>query len=269
MSKKGHSFARFLAGRNPESTYFVAAVHAYHYDPRHMEINVNKLTYLSGFLGSLILVICCTVPAIPHPIGQEAPFSFLNHFMSELGCFKSSKLALVYNSGIFIGGFLLSLFMIGLGHHFRTRLGYAASVCGGFAGFACGLLGYFPLNRLVPHLILAYAFFIAWPVSIGLFSLQVLREPKNTLSRGLLSMGMVSISLFVLFLAMPFMIGMQRIMEVDLHQFVRPPFIFTALLEWLMCLSVFIWVVLASIKLVSRPPVVRPPDLSAQRERRN
>lgn len=216
-----------------------------------MTVDMNKLTYLSGFLGSLILVVCCTLPAIPHPIRREGSFSILNHFMSELGYFKYSELALVYNSGIFVGGFTLSLFMAGLGHHFRTRLGYMAAACGVFAGVACGLLGYFPVDRLVPHLILAYAFFIAWPVTVGLFSLQILRKPASTLLRGLLVPGMVSILLFVLFLTMPFMIGMQQIMAIDLSQFVRPPFIFAALLEWLMCFSSFIWIMLASIKLAS------------------
>lgn len=223
-----------------------------------MTIDINKLTYLSGFLGSVILVICCTVPAIPHPIGQAEAFSFLNHFMSELGYFKSSKLAVVYNSGLFIGGFTLTLFVAGLGHHFRTRLAYAAAAIGVFSSVSCGLLGFFPINRLAPHLVCAYAFFISWPITVGLFLVQFRRDPTKGLAKGTLLPGLVSMALFAVFLAMPFMIGMQRIMAIDLRTFVRPPFILTALLEWMMCLSVFIWITLVSTKLASNPPVPRP-----------
>ncbi|MCF7817491.1 MAG: DUF998 domain-containing protein [Kiritimatiellales bacterium] len=218
-----------------------------------MTIDINKLTYLSGFLGSVILVICCTVPAIPHPTGQEEAFSFLNHFMSELGYFKSSKLSVVYNSGLFIGAFTLTLFMAGLGLRFRSRLGYAAAVIGMFSCVSCGLLGFYPINRLVPHLALAYAFFISWPITVGLFLAQFRRDPTDKLSKGTSIPSIVSIVLFAVFLAMPFMIGTQRIMAIDLRKFVRPPFMFTALLEWLMCLSVFIWVMLVSRKLASDP----------------
>lgn len=216
-----------------------------------MAIDINKTTYLAGFLGSLILLVCCTVPAIPHPTGTDEAFSFLNRFMSELGYFKSSQLSVVYNSGIFIGSFTLTLFMAGLGYRFRSRLGYAAAAMGVFSEISCGLLGFYPINRLVPHLILAYAFFISWPITVALFLWQFHRDPAKGLAKGTLVPGLVSMGLFALFLAMPFMIGMERIMEIDLRNYVRPPFIFTALLEWLMCFSVFIWIVVMSIKLAT------------------
>lgn len=222
-----------------------------------MKIDLNKLTYFSGLLGSLILAVCCTVPAIPHPIGQEEAFSFFNHFMSELGYYRFSRLAVVYNSGLFIGGFTLTLFMAGLGLHCRSRLGYWAAIMGMCSGVACGLLGFFPINRLVPHLILAYAFFISWPITVGLFSVQFHRNQSKKLSRRTLIPSIVSILLSVVFLAMPFMIGTRRIMEIDLHKFVRPPFMFSALLEWSMCLSVFFWIALVSLKLASNPAAPR------------
>ena len=225
-----------------------------------MAIDINKVTGFAGFLGSLILAVCCTVPTIPHPLGQDGAFSFLNHFMSELGYFRSSKLAPVYNGGIFVGSFTLILFTAGLGHHFRTRLGYAAAICGILAGAACGLLGFFPVNRLIPHLTLAYIFFVTWPVAVGLFTWQILREPADSPFRGLLIPSVISLLLFALFLAMPFMIGMRRILEIDLKHFVRPTFIFTAVLEWLLFLSVLVWIVLASVKLVSYRSEICPPD---------
>jgi hypothetical protein len=174
--------------------------------------------------------------------------------MSELGYFRSSKLAPVFNSGIFVGSFTLILFMAGLGNYFRTRLGYVAAVCGILAGAACGLLGFFPVNRLIPHLIWAYVFFIVWPVTVGLFSWQILRGPAGAPFRDLLLPGIISVLLFALFLTMPFVIGMRHIQGINLKHFVRPAFMFTALLEWLMFLSALVWIVLASIRLVSRRP---------------
>jgi len=115
-----------------------------------------------------------------------------------------------------------------------------------------GLQGFYPVTRLAPHLLLAYGFFIALPITVGLFVLQIRRGPTTMLSKGWLVPGAISILLFTTFLAMPFVIGMQRISGIDIRHFVRLPFFFAALLEWLMFLPSIVWIILVSTRLSSR-----------------
>jgi len=220
-----------------------------------MRIDLNKLTFLSGLAGSLVLVICCCViPVIPHPVGSKEAYSFLNHFVSELGYYKTSKLSVVFNSGIFISGFLLTMFAVGLMRHFRSRLGYVAAAFGIFSGIVFGLLGFFPVNLLKQHLILAFIFFSTWLPTVGLFTLLCLRDKGNVLfSKGVIISGVISFVLFISFLVIPFTMGMSRIMNAMIAgEFARPPFVLAAALEWSMFFSVAVWIMLVCLKLAGQ-----------------
>ena len=189
--------------------------------------------------------------------GREG-FSFLNHFMSELGRYGvASPWAVVYNSGLFIGGALLVLFIFGCGWHFRSRLGLAAALCGILSALACSLLGFFTLNRLVSHLMVAYAFFFSWPLTVGLFTLLICLEQRTKWSRPLVVLGSISFVLFVIFLALPFVIGLKNIWAIDLRHYVRPDVLFPAVLEWTMFFSVIAWIVLVCIDLSARQRVAQ------------
>jgi hypothetical membrane protein len=219
--------------------------------PRRL-VDFERLTILAGLIGALTLAVCCTLPAIPFPGRHGHGFSFLNHFMSELGRYGTSPWATVYNGGLFIGGSLLVLFICGRGRHFRSRIGLAASISGVCSGVSCALLGFFPMNRLVSHLVVADVFFFSWPVTVGLFTVLTARDHKTRWSRPLVILGSISLALFVVFLALPFVVGLRRIRAIDLRHVVRPDFLFPAVLEWLMVLSVIAWIILVCVDLISR-----------------
>ena len=173
--------------------------------------------------------------------------------MSELGRYgTASPWAIVYNSGLFIGGALLVLFIFGCGWQFRSRLGLAAALCGILSALACSLLGFFTLNRLVSHLMVAYAFFFSWPVAVGLFTVLIYLEQRTKWSRPLIMLGSISFVLFAVFLALPFVIGLKNIWAIDLRHYERPDFLFPAVLEWVMFLSVIAWIVLVCVDLACR-----------------
>lgn len=215
-----------------------------------MRFDFQRFAILSGLLGTLVMAVCLASPALVYHGKNGEGFSFLNHFMSELGLYRLSPWAVVYNSGLFIGGGLLLVSILGVGWQYRTRLGVAATVCGVLAGVSCSLLGFFPLNRLVVHLSLAYTFFVSWPVTVGLFCLLPSRQARSRLTRPLLVLGGISFLLFIVFLALPFLYGLHRLWAVDLRTYVRPAFLFPALLEWLMVSSVLVWIALACVDLL-------------------
>jgi len=219
--------------------------------PRRL-VDIERLTILAGLVGALTLAVCCTVPAMAFPGRHGRGFSFLNHFMSELGRYGTSPWAMVYNGGLFVGGSLLVLFICGRGRYFRSRLGLAASICGICSGVACALLGFFPMNHLISHLVVAYAFFFNWPFTVGLFTVLIARDRPTRWSRPLVLLGSISFALFAVFLALPFIVGLRRIWAIDLRHFVRPDFLFPAVLEWLMVLSVIVWIILVCVDLMSR-----------------
>lgn len=214
-------------------------------------VDFKRLTLLAGWWGALILATCCTLPAIAYR-GREG-FSFLNHFMSELGRYgPASPLAVVYNSGLFVGGALFVLFIFGCRWHFRSRMGLAAALCGILSALACSLLGFFTLNRLVSHLMVAYIFFFSWPVTVGLFTRLICLEQRTSWSRPLIMLGCTSFVLFVIFLALPFVIGLKNIWAIDLRHYARPDFLFPAVLEWAMFFSVIAWIMLVCVDLAGR-----------------
>lgn len=219
-----------------------------------MRMDNQRLAALAGWLGVLIMALCCTLPACVYPEKHGAGFSFLNHFMSELGIYRSSPWAVVFNCGLFIGGGLLVASMLGVGLQYPTRLGRAATLCGILSGTACALLGFFPLNKLAVHLCLAYTFFCGWPVTVLLFCVLLGRQPRNQFTRPLLLLGGLSFLLFVIFLSLPFVHGLQRLWTLDLRHYERPAFLFPALLEWLMVLSVLAWIALACTAQLRRQP---------------
>ncbi len=223
-----------------------------------MRADTQRLAAYAGLSGVLLLAICCTLPAWFYHGQAGEVFSFLNHFMSELGLYRVSSWAVVFNSGLFIGGGLLLVSLLGVGLQFRSRLGWAATACGVLTGVACALLGFFPLNRLALHLSLAYTFFCGWPLTVFLFSLLLGRQSRTRFTRPLQLLGGVSAVLFLVFLALPFLYGLQRLWSLDLRHVVRPPFLFPALLEWLMFFSVLGWTTLACVHLLRQRQPVQP-----------
>ena len=58
----------------------------------------------AGLLGSLIGLIGTLIPGLVYRGSQNEPYSFLNHFISELGEKGISKLAWVFNLSMILSG---------------------------------------------------------------------------------------------------------------------------------------------------------------------
>jgi len=80
-----------------------------------------------------------------------------------------------------------------LGEADRTKLGYVASAFGIFSCISCSLVGVFPMNSLSVHDVVAYSFFYNGLVAVTLFTLVILFDRQNKLSKWLLIPGIITV----------------------------------------------------------------------------
>jgi len=139
-----------------------------------MKLNVYRLTYRAGFLGSIIITAASVITALAYVGKQGQPYSPLNHFVSELGEVGVSPAAAVFNSGLIVGGSFLVIFLVGLAMLLKGWFRYLFALIGLVSGVSGVLVGFFPMNNLAAHTQVALTFFNTGWIMVGLFSLYIL-----------------------------------------------------------------------------------------------
>jgi hypothetical membrane protein len=193
-----------------------------------------------GFVGSALFVLASIVAAAGYSGTAGQGFSPLNHWVSELGEVGVSRLALLFNIGLVIGGLALALFIAALGTLRRTRLARFYVPIGVIAGASGALVGVFPMNERGIHIVVAFGFFMLGWVSVGLASWDIWRGPDPRFSRWLPALGAVTVALFLLFLAV-YVPYLYTGTGDD-----RPQVSVATTLEWLVMLGMIGWVLAAS-----------------------
>ena len=129
----------------------------------------QNLTYKLGFIGPLIITIGSLLTAFAYTGKLGEPYSFLNHFISELGEVGVSEWALVFNVSLFVGGLCITGFMLGAARLFNNLYGVIFGFLGLVTGISGSLVGAFPMNNLDAHIVVAMWFFRAALVSSAMF----------------------------------------------------------------------------------------------------
>lgn len=195
----------------------------------------------AGFVGSAFFVVAAIVSAGFYMGSQNEPFSPLNHWVSELGELGVSRLALVFNVGLFVGGLALALFFAALGLIRRSRLASVYVLVGVVAGISGALVGVFPMNNRGIHIVMALGFFVLGWVAVGLASLDVWRRPEQRFSRWLPALGAITVAVFLMFLSV-YIPYLYTGTGSD-----RPGFSIATVLEWLVLTGIIGWVLTASM----------------------
>lgn len=210
----------------------------------HMLVWQRKLTALCGLLGAVTVIIGCVATALPFRGEKGEAYSALNHLISELGIVGVSESAAVFNGSLTAAGLIIALFMAGLGRHLQTRLATAGAITGVASGVLCSVVGRIPMNDLVPHLWVAFAFFTCGLLTVGLFSVEIVREKK--LPQWLAIPGLIAFVSFAAFLAYPRVTGQTPLEIIRISRTARPDIWAAAILEWLVLATVTAWIVLVS-----------------------
>jgi hypothetical membrane protein len=194
----------------------------------------------AGFIGSAFFVIASVVAGVFYIGTQRESFSPLNHWVSELGEMGVSRLALVFNAGLFVGGLALAVFFFALGRMRRSRLANVYVVIGIIAGVSGALVGVFPMNNRSIHIVFALGFFVLGWVAVGLASYDLWRRPEPRFSRWLPALGALTVAVFLLFLSV-YIPYLYTGTGDD-----RPTFSVATILEWLVLIGIMGWVLVAS-----------------------
>lgn len=200
-----------------------------------------------GVIGSGILLAFVLSSRIGYVGKAGESYSFLNHYISELGQVGVSHLAPLFNSGLILGGFVSIIFMVGLGMYVRNTAAKIAMGVGVFSGIACILVGYFPMNTLYMHTIVATCFFVSGMLMVAIFSVSIARQKEGKIPKLFSIVGVVVAGVFIAFLVDAFVTG---------HGFghgplrvisTRPHIWWRTILEWSVFFAIIGWVLLISI----------------------
>ncbi len=211
---------------------------------------LQKLTCRLGFFGPLIIIIGSLLSAMVYKgkIGER--FSFLNHFVSELGEVGISEWALVFNICLFVGGLCITGFMLGTARIFNNRFGLVFGFIGLVTGISGSLVGIFPMNNLDVHISVAMWFFRAALAVSAIFAIYVFASKQDKFARwtSIPAATISVITFFFLFVLEPVGSGQNPlVLTVD-----RPAFWPNALLEWGIFYSIMIWVLATAYNLYSQ-----------------
>lgn len=223
-----------------------------------MQRNLAKLTYQCGFTGIAIILIATLLAALTFQDTEGYPYSLLNRNISDLGKPMVSTLAWVFNGGLMIGGLFLVGFMVGLSLCVGNSGMRFVALTGVIATVAVIFVGIFPVTQFYYHRNAAMTFFIGGSLTFALFTLMILVTDQHRFARWLALPSLAATLAFALFLSLPL-----YLYENPLQAYVlgppgpdRPIFWLPLLLEWLVFVTVALWVLLFSAYLYQQEKIV-------------
>ncbi len=211
---------------------------------------IRRITYSAGLMGSSAILLGCLFTGLAYSGKAGERFSLFNHFVSELGEVGVSGWASVFNVGLMIGGAAITAYMIGLALQLRGWWKAVFGLIGVVSGVSGALVGVVPMNNLATHYSIAMTFFNTGWMAVAVFSLYVLRTADNQVPRWLVVPGVFTVICFITFLIllrMPYD-NIEGLLASPVN---RPALFPLAFVEWLVILTVLVWVFLTSLYLWS------------------
>jgi len=200
-----------------------------------------------GLAGSGILLACVLSSRIGYVGKAGESYSFLNHFISELGEVGVSHLAPLFNTGLILGGSVSIVFVVGLGMYVKNTAAKIAMGVGVFSGIAFILVGCFPMNNLHTHTIVATCFFVSGMLMVAIFSIAIAKQKEAKIPRLFSIAGIVVVGVFIAFLVDSHLMG-----HISGHGplgviSTRPHIWWRTILEWGVFFAIVSWILLISI----------------------
>jgi hypothetical membrane protein len=197
----------------------------------------------AGLLGSVALGLTAVVTALVYTGTAGEGFSPVNHWVSELGEMSVSRLAIVFNAGLFVSGICFAIFMSALAVERRSRLAWLYGPIGIVAGIGGAFVGVFPMDSNGPHIPAALTFFVLGWMCVGLASMDIWRRPQARFPRWLSGLGALAVLAFLAFLSQ----YIPYLTYTGTRPPDRPPFQLVVALEWVVLVGIIGWVFVASI----------------------
>lgn len=214
-----------------------------------------RITAFSGIAAFCIVVTGAILSAWFFSGRTGEHYSFLNHFISELGNTKYSGHAYFFNNGMMLAGLPIAFFMVGIYTLLKSRIRYTFLITGLITGVLCTLVGYYSSDRFDIHIKIAMAQFNTMLFSSLLFSIAVLREGSSSyFARWVAYAGALPVLLIAIFLSMNYTFR-DDIKSGHIHYILyhRPAFWAVPFTEWMVFFSLIVWILLICGYLILKP----------------
>jgi hypothetical membrane protein len=203
----------------------------------------DRTTGLLGLAGVGAILLAALVTAIPYTGYAGEPYSPLDHFISELGELAASRLALVFDAGLVVGGSVLGLFILLVARRLSGRSRGLLAAAGLLAGSFAVLVGLFPMDTLATHRIVSAGFFLTGWLSAAVFATWLARNPNAGFPRWLLVPAVLAVAVDFVFVAV---YTTYHPVDPDARILARPDIWLVPLLEWASLLSLLLWLALVA-----------------------
>lgn len=206
---------------------------------------------LAGLVGVVMGLIGVTLPSLVYRGTKGEKYSFLNHYVSELGETAVSKLAWVFNLGMILGGICIVIASLSLGLILPGFWAKAGLILGVVTGLALSMVGVFPMNKVKNHTIAAVTFFRGGLLMVLFFSLAiVLQSGENPIvARSWGLVGMIPVLAFGVFLGLMWSADKENRETLETTEFERPRIWKLAISEWSIYFSFVLWILLIVLAL--------------------
>ncbi len=202
-----------------------------------------------GLIGVFFGLLGVILPGVVYRGRDGEKYSFLNHFISELGERGVSRWAWIFNLSIFFSGLAVVLATISLGLGLPGFLAKLGMLFGVVTGVGLMMVGIFPMDNIKPHFSAAVTFFRGGLLMVLAFSLAILFPPQNEdlISRFYGLVGLIPVAAFATFLGLMWNVRDKVDQSLSTEQVKRPRVWSFAISEWSVYFSIIIWILVLSL----------------------
>jgi len=203
----------------------------------------------AGIVGVIVGLIGVTVPSRVYIGTRGQKYSFLNHYISELGEIGVSRFAWVFNLGMILAGICTVIVSLSLGLMLTGFWAKAGLVFGVATGISLSLVGVFPMSNMKPHVLAATAFFRSGLLMFLFFSLAiVLQAGKNpVVPRATGLVGIIPVLSFGVFLGLMWPMRNQNREPLDAAGLNRPRAWKLCISEWSIFFAFIFWILVIAV----------------------
>ncbi len=208
----------------------------------------NRIAPFAGLAACGIFYIAMILTMIPFVGEQGESFSFLNHFISELGNPTYSEYHYIFNNGIIIAGVGFGIFAYCMGGLIQSKLAWASIWIGMIASVLCSGVGIVPAHYGELHLVVAVSFFSLMTLAMTMYSYSILNDKSKAFPNYIAFYGFGAMISFILLMIAP-----KELIAVQNEQkelFERPDFWLVTIAEWLVFFFLTTWVIVVSVYLL-------------------
>ena len=206
---------------------------------------------LTGLVGVILGLIGVIVPSLVYRGTRGEKYSFLNHYISELGEIGVSRLAWLFNLALILSGICIVIAFVCLGLVLPGIWAKAGLVLGVVTGVALSMVGVFPMNKMEYHGKAAIAYFRGGLMMVLFFSFaMILQRGENpVVPRALGLVGMIPVLAFGVFLWLMWSVRKESRLALDTTDFERPKVWKFAVSEWAIYFSFVLWISVVALAL--------------------